>query len=92
LTAMSRYQKLNQLTAQSAQQAIVSARQAHTAVAQAQSSLTSQEIQYAESKVSEALTYVRHVQHNMELSIPSEDQQNLKLEEKQLLQEYELFL
>ncbi len=91
MTVKNRYQKLNEQVHQSTQEAIRSAHQAHTAVTQAQSSLLPQEIQYAERKVSEALTYVRHVQEHMELSISPEVQQSLQQEEAQLLQESKLF-
>jgi len=91
LTVKSRYQKLNEQVDQSTQEAIRSAHQAHTAVTQAQSSLLPQEIQYAERKVSEALTYVRHAQNHLEVGISPEVQQSLQQEEAKLLQEYELF-
>ncbi len=91
MTVKSRYQKLNEQVDQSTQEAIRSAHQAHTAVNQAQSSLLPQEIQYAERKVSEALTHVRHVQNNLETSISPELQQSLQQEEARLLQEYKLF-
>lgn len=91
LTVKSRYQKLNEQVNKSTQEAIKSAHQAHTAVTQAQSSLLPQEIQYAEKKVSEALTYVRHVQNSLEASISPELQQSLQQEEARLLQEYQLF-
>ncbi len=91
MTVKNRYQKLNDQIDQSTQEAIRSAHQAHTAVTQAQSSLLPQEIQYAERKVSEALTNVRHVQNNLETSISPEVQQSLQQEEARLLQEYTLF-
>ncbi len=91
MTVKSRYQKLNEQVHQSTQDAIRSAHQAHTAVTQAQSSLLPQEIQYAERKVSEALTNVRHVQNHLEVSMTPELQQSLQQEEAQLLQEYKLF-
>ncbi len=92
MTVKSRYQKLNQQVYQSSQKAISSAQQAHEAVAQAQSSLLPQEIQYAESKVLEALTYLRQVQNQVENQIISPElQQSLLEEESRLMQEYELF-
>ncbi|NLO21952.1 MAG: hypothetical protein GX119_08120 [Syntrophomonadaceae bacterium] len=92
MTVKSRYQKLNQQVYQSSQEAIRSAQQAHDAVNQAQSSLLPQEIQYAEHKVCEALSYLRQVQNQLQnQSIAPEIQESLQQEESRLIQEYELF-
>ena len=48
------------------------AQQAHNAVTQAQSSLLPQEIQYAEHKVCEALSYLRQVQDQLNQDIAPE--------------------
>jgi histone deacetylase complex regulatory component SIN3 len=66
MTVKSRYQKLNQQLYHSSQEAIRTAQQAHNAVTQAQSSLLPQEIQYAEHKVCEALSYLRQVQDQLQ--------------------------
>ncbi len=92
MTVKSRYQKLNQQLYHSSQEAIRTAQQAHDAVTQAQSSLLPQEIQYAERKVFEALSYLRQVQDQLQdQDIAPEIRQSLKQEESRLMQEYELF-
>jgi hypothetical protein len=91
LTAKSRYQKLSEQYQLSTDQAIQTARQAHVAVEQAQSSLLPQDIQYAEKKVYEALHSVRHIQNNLNIDLSSDIQASLKEEEAKLIQEYQMF-
>lgn len=91
MTAGNRHQKISEQYQRSTNEAITSARKAHTAVDQAQSSLLPQDIQYAERKVYEALHSVRHIQNNLDNNLSSENKASLKEEEEKLLKEYQLF-